>query len=34
MGTNQLIFNEHLSGYTLTYLAVHGNDDKLPAESD
>lgn len=34
MGTNQLIFNEHLSGYTLTYLAVHGNDDRLPAEDN
>jgi hypothetical protein len=29
MGCNQLILNEELSGYTLMYRAVHGNDDKL-----
>ena len=29
---NQLILNEHLSGYTLMYRAVHGNDDKIAAE--
>lgn len=30
MGCSQLILNEEISGYTLMYRAVHGNDDKLP----
>ena len=30
LGCNQLILNEELSGYTLMYHAIHGNDDKLP----
>ena len=30
---NELILNEDLAGYTLTYRAIHGNDDRLePAE--
>lgn len=28
MGCNQLILNENLSGYTLTYLAIHSSEDK------
>lgn len=32
MGCNQLVLNEELSGYTLMYKAVHGNDDKIPQE--
>lgn len=32
MGCNELILNEDLAGYTLTYRAIHGNDDKLPGE--
>ena len=34
MGCNQLILNEELSGYTLMYRAVHGNDDKIAAEEE
>lgn len=34
MGCNQLILNEELSGYTLMYSAIHGNDDKLEAEEE
>ena len=34
MGCNQLVLNEELSGYTLMYRAVHGNDDKLEAEEE
>lgn len=34
MGCNQLILNEELSGYTLMYSAVHGNDDKLEAAEE
>lgn len=34
LGCNQLILNEDLSGYTLMYRAVHGNDDKLPSKED
>lgn len=34
MGCNQLILNEELSGYTLMYSAVHGNDDKIAAEEE
>ena len=32
LGCNQLLLNQELSGYTLSYRAVHGNDDKLPPE--
>ena len=32
LGCNQLILNEELSGYTLMYHAIHGNDDKLAGE--
>lgn len=32
MGCSQLILDENLSGYTLMYRAVHGNDDRLAAE--
>ena len=31
IGCNQLVLNEELSGYSLVYKAVHGNDDKVPA---
>ena len=34
MGCNQLILNEELSGYTLMYRAVHGDDDKIAAEEE
>lgn len=34
MGCSEIIFNEVLSGYTLTYRAVHGNDDKLPPKEE
>ena len=34
MGCNQLILNENLSGYTLMYRAVHGNDDKIDVEEE
>lgn len=32
IGMNQLVLNEDFAGYTLMYRAVHGNDDKIPAE--
>ena len=34
MGCNQLVLNEELSGYTLMYRAVHGNDDKIPPKEE
>lgn len=34
MGCNQLILNDTLSGYTLMYRAVHGNDDKIDVEEE
>ena len=34
IGCNQLILNEELSGYTLIYSAIHGNDDELEAEEE
>ena len=34
LGCNQLILNQDLSGYTLSYKAVHGNDDKLTPEGE
>lgn len=30
LGCNELILDEHLSGYTLSYMAIHGSDDWLP----
>jgi hypothetical protein len=30
LGCSELVLNEDLSGYTLSYRAIHGNDDKLP----
>lgn len=32
LGCNEIVLNEDLGGYTLSYRAVHGNDDKLPRE--
>lgn len=32
IGCNELILNETLSGYTLSYRAIHGNDDKIAPE--
>ena len=34
LGCNQLLLNQELSGYTLSYRAVHGNDDRLPPEGE
>lgn len=34
IGCNQLILNDTLSGYTLMYRAVHGNDDKIEVEEE
>ena len=34
LGCNQLILNQDLSGYTLSYKAVHGNDDKLTPKGE
>lgn len=30
MGCNELILSEHLSGYTLSFLATHGREDYIP----
>lgn len=30
LGLNQLVLSEELSGYTLMFQAVHGNDDTIP----
>ena len=32
LGANELILDKELSGYTIMYAAVHGNDDVIPAE--
>lgn len=32
MGCNELVLDEVLSGYTLTYRAIHGSDDKIADE--
>ena len=34
LGCNQLVLNEDLSGYTLSYRAVHGSDDQIPLEEE
>ena len=33
-GCNELVLDETLSGYTLTYYAIHGTDDVLPSQHD
>ena len=32
MGCNELVLDEILSGYTLSYRAIHGSDDQIPDE--
>ena len=32
LSCNQLVLNEDLSGYSLLYIATHGNDDEIPGE--
>ena len=34
MGCNELILNPELSGYTLSYWAVHGSDDQIESPED
>lgn len=33
-GCNQLVLNENLTGYTLSYFAIHGSDDYIPRADD
>ena len=30
LGCKELLYNEHLSGYTLSFAAVHGREDYIP----
>ena len=34
MGCNELVLDEVLSGYTLSYRAIHGSDDRIPDEDN
>lgn len=34
MGCNEMILDENLSGYNMTYYAVHGSDDLIPNADD
>ena len=34
LGCNELILNEDLAGYSLSYRAVHGNDDRLQPQDE
>jgi len=34
LGCDQLILDENLSGYTLSYRAIHGSDDLIPPEEE
>lgn len=34
LGCNELVLDETLSGYTISYAAIHGTDDKLPSQHD
>ena len=34
MGCNELILSEHLSGYSLSYLATHGREDYIPEKGE
>lgn len=31
LGCNEFVLDENLSGYTLSYRAIHGSDDKIPS---
>lgn len=33
-GCDELVLDETLSGYTLSYIAIHGTDDVLPSQHD
>lgn len=33
-GCNEIVLDENLAGYGLTYRAIHGSDDQIPAETD
>lgn len=33
LGCNELVLDENLSGYTLSYMAIHGSEDWLPDKS-
>lgn len=32
LSCNELVLSENLAGYTLSYRAIHGNDDRIPPE--
>jgi hypothetical protein len=34
MGCNELVLDENLSGYTLSYRAIHGSDDRISDENN
>lgn len=34
IGCNELVLDEVLSGYTLSYRAIHGSDDRIPDEEN
>lgn len=34
LGCNELILNEDLAGYTLSYRAIHGSDDRIPPKDE
>lgn len=34
IGCNELVLDEVLSGYTLSYRAIHGSDDRIEAEDN
>ena len=34
LGCNELVLDENLSGYTLSYAAIHGTDDVLPSSHE
>jgi len=34
LGCNELVISEDLAGYSLSYRAIHGNDDRLPPKEN
>jgi hypothetical protein len=34
IGSKETVLDEVLSGYTLSYRAIHGNDDRIPYEEE
>lgn len=34
LGCNEIVLNEHFAGFCLQYRAIHGSDDRIPAQDE